>query len=212
MQRIAIYTAIALLIIIGLIVTEPWTYLVVNEVDEAFPELSPAQRDAVRAMPTDQKAMLIAMADENQPMAQAVAIAQTGSDSVVPQAQQAMPTEMPAEPAIIKEGAFIRIDAIHTAEGKARIYALPDGRHILRFEDFKSANGPDLHVYLSREIPKSTFASLGEGALHLGSLKGNVGSQNYEIPADVDIEQFQSAVIYCRPFSVIFSSAEFQPG
>jgi hypothetical protein len=38
-------------------------------------------------------------------------------------------------------------------------------------------------------------------------LKGNIGSQNYEIPADVDVSQYQSVVIYCMPFHVVFSTA-----
>jgi hypothetical protein len=45
------------------------------------------------------------------------------------------------------------------------------------------------------------------GYLDLGSLKGNIGNQNYEIPAGTDISEYQSVVIYCLPFHVIFSTA-----
>ena len=45
------------------------------------------------------------------------------------------------------------------------------------------------------------------GYLDLGVLKGNVGNQNYEIPADVDVTEFGSVVIYCEPFHVIFATA-----
>jgi hypothetical protein len=38
-------------------------------------------------------------------------------------------------------------------------------------------------------------------------LKGNVGNQNYDIPDEIDLDQFQSVVIYCVPFHVVFSSA-----
>ena len=41
----------------------------------------------------------------------------------------------------------------------------------------------------------------------LGSLKGNVGNQNYEIPADADVNALFSVVIYCSPFHVVFSVA-----
>lgn len=206
--QLAIGVIVAVVVIVALVITEPWTYFVVNEVDEAFPGLSDSQRDAVRDMPPEQKDALMAMAEESTAMAEAVAIAQTGDDVVVPQAQQAMPDDMPDEPAILHSGSFITIDAIHSAEGTAAIYELPDGRRVLRFEDFRSANGPDLHVYLSSAVPKSTFAGLGEDAIHLGSLKGNVGSQNYDIPADADLSRYQSVVIYCVPFRVVFSSAE----
>jgi hypothetical protein len=41
----------------------------------------------------------------------------------------------------------------------------------------------------------------------LGPLKGNIGNQNYAIPEDVDLSQFSSVVIYCKPFHVVFSYA-----
>ena len=66
---------------------------------------------------------------------------------------------IPVEQAI---GEFIHIDPIHGADGFAKIYALPDGRQILRFENFSSKNGPDLHVYLSPEYPTTTFAGLAK--------------------------------------------------
>ncbi len=48
---------------------------------------------------------------------------------------------------------------------------------------------------------------MGADMIDLGSLKGNVGDQNYEIPADVDLSEYQSIVIYCQPFHVVFSIA-----
>lgn len=209
LNQIVFGVVLIAIVIVGLAVFEPWTYFIVNEVDEAFPGLSAAQRDAVREMPEEEKDALMAMAKDNAEMAEQVARAQTGADEVVPQDQQAMPPDMPDEPQVISSGSFIDIDPIHGAVGTATIYQLPDGSHVLRFEDFRSKNGPDLHVYLSTEVPTSTFAGLGADEVHLGELKGNVGNQNYEIPADVDVSQYKSAVIYCRPFRVVFSSAEF---
>ena len=43
--------------------------------------------------------------------------------------------------------------------------------------------------------------------MELGELKGNVGSQNYAIPADLELQQFESAVIWCKRFSVPFGAA-----
>ncbi len=206
-NRAIIGIAVIIVVVAGLAITQPWLYFVTNEVDEAFPGLTTEQRDAVRNMPEEEKDALVAMAKENEDMAKEVAIAQTGADVVVPQEQQAMPPDMPAEPLVHSSGSFIDIDPIHGAVGTATIYELPGGDRVLRFEDFRSKNGPDLHVYLSTEIPTSTFASLGNNEVHLGSLKGNVGNQNYEIPTEVDLSQYRSVVIYCRPFRVIFSSA-----
>lgn len=208
-RRLVLIIALAAIVVVGLAVTKPWLYFVNREVNEAFPGLSVDERQAIADMPEDEKKMLIDMAKENTEMAELTAMAQLGDDSVVPEAEQAMPPEMPAEPTILAQGSFIDIDPIHGAVGTATIYELPDGERILRFEDFRSKNGPDLHVYLSTEAPTSTFAGLGEDQVHLGALKGNVGNQNYEIPADVDISLYKSVVIYCRPFSVVFSTAAF---
>jgi hypothetical protein len=102
-------------------------------------------------------------------------------------------------------GQFGDVDNLHQGSGTATIYELEDGSHVLRLEDFEVTNGPDLHVYL---VPASnpTGDDIVDYA-ELGGLKGNIGNQNYEIPADVDPTGFGSVVIYCQPFHVIFSIA-----
>ena len=209
LRKPIVIVIVVALIVVALGITQPWLYFVNREVNEAFPGLTASERDAVGNMPEDEKQALMDMAKENRDMAEQTARAQVGADAIVPQAEQAMPPEMPAEPTALASGSFIDIDPIHGAVGTATIYELPDGGRILRFEDFRSKNGPDLHVYLSTEAPTSTFAGLGENEVHLGALKGNVGSQNYEVPADVDLSEYRSVVIYCRPFHVVFSTAEF---
>ena len=208
-SRILLIVIVVAAAVVILAATQPWLYFVNREVNEAFPGMTAEQREAVSNMPEEEKQALIAMAKENKDMAEQTAMAQIGEDTVVPQADQAMPPEMPAEPVVLVQGSFIDIDPIHGAVGSATIYELPDGNRVLRFEDFRSKNGPDLHVYLSTEAPASTFAGLGDNEIHLGALKGNVGNQNYEIPAEVDLSQYRSVVIYCRPFHVVFSTAEF---
>ena len=111
--------------------------------------------------------------------------------------------DMPEEsgPTVLVSGEFEGADDFHQGSGTATIYELEDGSHVLRFEDFEVTNGPDLHVFL---IPQDGSM---DDSVDLGSLKGNVGDQNYEIPVDVDITQFGSVLIYCVPFSVNFASA-----
>ena len=41
----------------------------------------------------------------------------------------------------------------------------------------------------------------------LAPLKGNIGNQNYAVPAGTDVSQFASAVVWCRAFGVLFASA-----
>jgi hypothetical protein len=92
-------------------------------------------------------------------------------------------------------------DGFHNAEGVAKIIQLADGTDILRLENFKATNGPDLYVYLSTDKTNADIVNLGR-------LKGNIGNQNYLIPADTDITKYNTALIWCRAFSVIFGSAQ----
>ena len=107
---------------------------------------------------------------------------------------------------ILYQGEFY--DIAHEGMGTATIYQLADGSRILRFENFEVLNGPELHVYLSPgdPIPDTVGVEI-PGSVDLGFLKGNVGNQNYEIPADLDLSEFGSIVIWCVPFRVPFNAA-----
>ena len=107
-------------------------------------------------------------------------------------------------------GHFGAVDAIHRGEGAATILRLANGQRLLRLEDdFRVTNGPDLYVYLSGAAAPRTSSELhASGAVEVARLKGNVGGQNYELPADLDLTQFRSVVIYCRRFTTVFSTAE----
>lgn len=86
---------------------------------------------------------------------------------------------------------------------------LTDGvQRFLRFEDFSTDNGPDLNVYLSPAPTDAPASQFDDDFIDLGDLKGNIGSQNYEIPADVDLDFYSTVVIWCVRFSVIFGAAE----
>ncbi len=109
---------------------------------------------------------------------------------------------------VLSKGTFQDADRFHQGSGEATIYRGPDGSHLLRLENFKVTNGPELHVILSpNPAPESREDGHQPGYLDLGSLKGNVGNQNYEIPANVDVSALSSVVIYCSPFHVVFSIA-----
>jgi hypothetical protein len=107
----------------------------------------------------------------------------------------------------LAQGEFISLE--HETRGRAVIIEAADGERFLRFEDFETSNGPDLLVYLSAKTPAGTDDWHGYDAdfVDLGALKGNVGNQNYEIPADVDLERYSTAVVWCRRFVVGFAAA-----
>jgi len=46
---------------------------------------------------------------------------------------------------------------------------------------------------------------------HHGQLKGNIGDQNYDIPAGTDLSAYGSVVIWCEMFGVLFSPATLNP-
>ncbi len=77
----------------------------------------------------------------------------------------------------------------------------------MRFENLETSNGPDLRVYLSEVPAGDDWYAYGERYVDLGSLKGNIGDQNYEVPDDVDLDRYVSAVIWCRRFAVGFGVA-----
>jgi hypothetical protein len=102
-------------------------------------------------------------------------------------------------------GEFVGVnDGIHNAEGLAKVIQLDDGSMILRLENFKATNGPDLYVYLAADNSASDIVNLGR-------LKGNIGNQNYDIPEGTDFSRYNTVLIWCKAFSVLFGSAQLQP-
>ena len=134
----------------------------------------------------------------------------SGIAKVNMEAMEDMPDEM-AEAERISAGSFRDADSFHKGSGSASIYRLPGGEGVLRFEGLNVTNGPDLHVLLSPHPDPASKSELQDaGYTTLGQLKGNRGNQNYEIPADTDLDSVGSVIIYCMPFHVIFSVAPLQ--
>lgn len=114
-----------------------------------------------------------------------------------------------AEPEALKRGEFRDMDNLHRGTGSASLYRLDDGSHVLRFEDFEVTNGPDLYVLVSPAADIRTVQDLDRaGYVELAELKGNIGDQNYSIPAEVDVAGQGTVIIYCKAFHVLFSVAE----
>jgi hypothetical protein len=100
----------------------------------------------------------------------------------------------------------------HETKGSASIYQLADGQRTLRLTQFETSNGPDVHVYLiAAEIDKGSDAIKAAGFVDLGSMKGNKGDQNYEIPADTDLNKYTNVTIWCARFGVNFGQAALEP-
>jgi hypothetical protein len=195
-----------------------------TRVDEAFPTAAaqPAAPQAPSAAPAAAAPTAAPSTAEAPTVAPATAEAPTVAPTAAPSTAEAptaapaptdAPTAAPAEPVALASGSFTVIDRLHGAEGRATIYTLPDGQRVLRLEGFRAQNGPDLRIGLAgHPMPRSSaeLHETGAGYLELAGLKASEGSQNYELPADLDLASYQSVVIYCRAFSVVFSTAALE--
>lgn len=127
-------------------------------------------------------------------------------DEQLPPPDTVADEKVASEPMIELSGTFKDADNFHRGSGTATVFTLPDGKRVLRFEDFTVTNGPDLSVYLVR----SGDGNVDSGFLDLGKLKGNKGNQNYDIPEGTDLSAYRSVVIWCVPFGVTFATATLQ--
>jgi hypothetical protein len=100
----------------------------------------------------------------------------------------------------------------HESRGSAHVLDLGDGRRVLRLVDFATSDGPDLQVYLLGSPSVENGDELAAaGHVSLGALKGNIGEQNYAIPAGTDLSRYGAVSIWCRRFGVNFATAVLDP-
>jgi len=107
-------------------------------------------------------------------------------------------------PAEFASGNFVDADSFHRASGVAKLVRLTDGTYVVRLEGFQVTNGPDLYVYLTSSRDPS------DGFVNLGRLKGNIGDQNYDVPAGTPLDKYRFVIIWCKAFSVLFGYAELE--
>ena len=81
-----------------------------------------------------------------------------------------------------------------------------NGKRYLEFDQaFSTENGPDLFVLLHKQATPESYSS--EQYVNLGDLQSIAGSQRYESPENISVDDFESAVIWCRQFNVTFGFA-----
>jgi hypothetical protein len=107
---------------------------------------------------------------------------------------------MPGSAVLLSKGDLIR--NAHDVQGQALIIQQGNSK-ILRFENLKTINGPNVHIYLATDLSNKDFVDLG-------SLKATDGNVNYNIPSGTNTEKYNKALIWCKDFNVLFSYAELK--
>ena len=108
---------------------------------------------------------------------------------------------------IVATGSFIHAnpsDPIHYGEGAVTVY----DNTVHLGTDFEVGPGPAFHVYL---VPLEEITPSSDVAaamfVDLGNLRAFKGSQNYAVPAGVDLADYPHVVVWCEKFGVLISPA-----
>lgn len=139
-----------------------------------------------------------------------MSIEATGTWKAVVDQQVDTPLEEPLLPGmtpdrVIAQGSFYKVEV--RGEGTAKLYRLPDGKRILRFENFETGENTDLFVWLSEAAkPVNSAQAIGTPHVEIANLKSTIGSQNYEIPASIPTEKIKSVVIWCQPVQIAYAA------
>lgn len=94
----------------------------------------------------------------------------------------------------------IKDTSSHPASGEVKIITSGDVK-IVRYENFKTINGPDLYVYLSKDLQANEFVNLGK-------LKATEGNINYEVSKEINLKDYPYVIVWCKAFGVLFNSAD----
>ncbi|WP_278102335.1 DM13 domain-containing protein [Microbacterium proteolyticum] len=173
--------AVVAAVIAGLIF-QPWLLFVDVRVDDALP--APAGSTAETVAPAPSAASTMEPVDDVTPA----------------------PAPGPVD---LLSGSFVSHE--HETTGSVRVIQNADGSRQLALVGLQTSNGPDVHVWLSAgpvvEGRDGWYTAGGYDHIDLGPIKGNLGDQLYDIPADVDLSVFRAVDLWCERFSVSFGAA-----
>ena len=193
MRKRLLLGAGAIAAIVGFLLFRPDTIFTNVRANESLADAFTTSTAAATTQPEDE------VADAT------TSLASPATTSASPATTSASPATTSASPDIesVATGAFFGID--HRAAGTATIYQSGD-QYVLRFEDDTDIqNGPDLYVWL---LASDSYESgTPSDYIDLGTLKGNIGGQNYDLPAGFDPALHRTVLIWCLRFAVPFAAA-----
>lgn len=140
--------------------------------------------------------------DEDVPQSKEIV---TTPDTAIVKTDKTVPTqpEQKADSMTKEVVATVAGTAGHPGSGTARIIKTESGDAV-RYENFKTLNGPDLYVYLAKDLGAKEFVNLGE-------LKATEGNVNYEVPQGTKVENYRYVMVWCKQFGVLFNYADLSP-
>ena len=106
----------------------------------------------------------------------------------------------PSGATLLKQGILEGVG--HTVMGQVGVYD-DHGTKVILLDPYSSQSGPDLRLYLSKDINASAYISAGK-------LKSTNGKQSYIVPGMPDISQYKYVHIWCEQFTVVFGRAEIK--
>lgn len=185
--RIGALVAVALLLGAALLF-KPWLLFIDQRVDDAIPDVV-ATTSATSAMAPEQSGKM-----EKTDAMDAMDSGKNAANG----------------PALIAQGTFISHE--HSTTGTASIVKdSATGKSQLVLSDLNTSNGPDVHVWLSKapviEGQAGWFVAGEHEHVDLGQIKGNVGNQVYDLPSNINVDDWTSVVLWCDDFNVSFGAA-----
>jgi hypothetical protein len=111
-------------------------------------------------------------------------------------------TAVPAGPELLRSGAIGGIG--HRASGTAALYRQPGGAFLVGLEGIDIQPGPDYDVYVVAGADRQDIG----GGIRLDDLRGNKGTQYYDVPAGTDLTAGEwTVLVWCQTFDVPVASA-----
>ncbi len=102
---------------------------------------------------------------------------------------------------------FITAEKNHSTVGTLKVIEV-DGKQYLEFgDDFKTVAGPAVEIILHRDsaVPVNIDE---EDYVTIAPIKNFEGTQRYEVPENIDLNEYASVAVWCQEFNVTFGYAQ----